>query len=380
MVSMKTRTERTLFFDFLPLDLGDLGGFKTRFLLYTVPGQVFYNATRKLVLRGVDALIFVADSERGKMDENIDSLNNLKDNLKEYGLRLEDTPWVIQYNKRDLPEVYSIEELENALNPGRVPYFEATAMTGQGVFETFRGVSRIVLQKLSKEVKLGESRVIRRPQAISGAETGALAKPAGADAPTSKARVPDPGKVGTTPIASPSAFSKPAHEPAESRPVSSHPSNSAPFHAESRFEEANAGSRRDPSFEEGDGDMGQKTDSHDGAKWPASKLPEVTPAIGPGPVPSVYADILSRRPAKGGFWGRLLGRNKAEPEPEPTYVSRTPVSLPIGRGTGEPVVIERKLRIPITLGPEEIARGARLRLVLEVQVESSGSESEHKVA
>jgi signal recognition particle receptor subunit beta len=158
MVSMKTRTERTLFFDFLPIDLGDIGGFKTRFLLYTVPGQVYYNATRKLVLRGVDAIIFVADSARDKMAENIESLQNLHDNLSEYGLDLDEIPFVIQYNKRDLPDVYSVEELEKALNPNGVPCYEVVATTGQGVFESFRGIARLLMQKLGNEIKFGDSK------------------------------------------------------------------------------------------------------------------------------------------------------------------------------------------------------------------------------
>jgi signal recognition particle receptor subunit beta len=147
MVSMKTQSDRTLFFDLLPLDLGEIMGFKTRFLLYTVPGQVFYNATRKLVLKGADAIVFVADSEVGKMEENKESLANLKTNLAEYGLSLDETPWVIQYNKRDLPNVYSVEELDAELNEGgKVPSFEAVAPTGKGVFETFRGVSHLLME------------------------------------------------------------------------------------------------------------------------------------------------------------------------------------------------------------------------------------------
>jgi signal recognition particle receptor subunit beta len=152
MVSMKTKTERTLFFDFLPVHLGELSGFKTRFLLYTVPGQVYYNATRKLVLKGVDAVVFVADSKRGKMDENVESLENLRENLKDLGLTLDRLPWVIQYNKRDLTEIYSLEELEAVLNPGRVPAYEGVASTGVGVVETFKGVSRLLLRKLAKDV------------------------------------------------------------------------------------------------------------------------------------------------------------------------------------------------------------------------------------
>lgn len=152
MVSMKTKTERTLFFDFLPVNLGELAGFKTRFLLYTVPGQVYYNATRKLVLKGVDAVVFVADSKRGKMDENVESLENLKENLREHGLNIDDLPWVIQYNKRDLPDAYSVDELERVLNPSRVPYYEAVATNGQGVVDTFKAVSKLLLRKLSKEI------------------------------------------------------------------------------------------------------------------------------------------------------------------------------------------------------------------------------------
>ena len=120
MVSMKTQSDRTLFFDLLPLDLGEIMGFKTRFLLYTVPGQVFYNATRKLVLKGADAIVFVADSEVGKMEENKESLGNLRANLAEYSLNLDDLPWVIQYNKRDIANAYTIEELNAELSGERV--------------------------------------------------------------------------------------------------------------------------------------------------------------------------------------------------------------------------------------------------------------------
>jgi hypothetical protein len=153
MVSMKTQSDRTLFFDLLPLDLGEIMGFKTRFLLYTVPGQVFYNATRKLVLKGADAIVFVADSQVGKMDENLESLQNLRQNLSDYGLRLDDIPWVLQYNKRDLPNVYSIGELNASLNPGgNIPIFESVASQGTGVFETFRGISHLLMQKVTREL------------------------------------------------------------------------------------------------------------------------------------------------------------------------------------------------------------------------------------
>jgi signal recognition particle receptor subunit beta len=152
MVSMKTQTDRTLFFDLLPLDLGELSGMKTRFLLYTVPGQVYYNATRKLVLKGVDAVVFVADSSPDKMAENRESLTNLEANLKSYGLDLKNIPWVIQFNKRDLPNALSVEEMNQELNRYRVPTYESQAANGVGVFETLRGVSKLLLAKISKDV------------------------------------------------------------------------------------------------------------------------------------------------------------------------------------------------------------------------------------
>jgi mutual gliding-motility protein MglA len=147
MVSLATETERTLFFDFLPLDLGEIRGFKTRFHLYTVPGQVFYDASRKLILRGVDGVCFVADSQEARMDANLESLENLRLNLEEQGFNLDELPYVIQYNKRDMPEVLTVEDLDLALNPTKVPHFEAIAIKGPGVFETLKGLARQVIQK-----------------------------------------------------------------------------------------------------------------------------------------------------------------------------------------------------------------------------------------
>ncbi len=152
LVSLATEQDRTLFFDFLPLDLGQVKGFKTKFQLYTVPGQVYYNATRKLVLRGVDGIVFVVDSQRDRLQENIDSLKNLQDNLAEYGYRLEEIPWILQYNKRDLPEVMTLEEMQRIFNPtGEVPFIEAVATTGVGVRETLKGISGLVIRHLNQE-------------------------------------------------------------------------------------------------------------------------------------------------------------------------------------------------------------------------------------
>ncbi len=150
MISLATETERTLFFDFLPLALGEIRGFKTRFHLYTVPGQVFYDASRKLILKGVDGVVFVADSQEERLDANIESLENLKVNLEEQGYELEKLPFVIQYNKCDLPNITDLDELRELLNPWGVPEFQACATTGEGVFETLKAVAKLILLELKK--------------------------------------------------------------------------------------------------------------------------------------------------------------------------------------------------------------------------------------
>ena len=150
LISLATETERTLFFDFLPVDLGAIRGFKTRFHLYTVPGQVFYDASRKLILKGVDGVIFVADSQIERTEANIESVENLRTNLAEQGYSLDKLPYVVQYNKRDLPNVASVDELRQMLNPTNVPDFEAVARTGVGVFDTLKSVAKLVLTELKK--------------------------------------------------------------------------------------------------------------------------------------------------------------------------------------------------------------------------------------
>jgi len=182
LISLATETERTLFFDFLPVDLGTIRGFKTRFHLYTVPGQVYYNASRKLILKNVDGIVFVGDSQAERMEANLESMQNLYDNMAEYGYDLTKMPFVVQYNKRDLPTAAPVMELQAALNPGweltepakfrttpdpyhggenlvdqiatgewveRAPYFEAVAITGEGVFDTLKAVSKLVLKALA---------------------------------------------------------------------------------------------------------------------------------------------------------------------------------------------------------------------------------------
>jgi signal recognition particle receptor subunit beta len=150
LISLATETDRTLFFDFLPVELGTIKNYKVRFHLYTVPGQVFYNATRKLVLKGADGVIFVADSQRAMLDANLESLTNLRDNFAEQGVDIAEFPMVMQFNKRDLPDVLSADELNAALNQRSVPFYEAVAKTGAGVLKTFTAISKLVLQDMQK--------------------------------------------------------------------------------------------------------------------------------------------------------------------------------------------------------------------------------------
>ncbi len=149
MISLATETERTLFFDFLPIDLGEVRGFKTRFHLYTVPGQVYYNASRRLILKGVDGLVFVADSQASRAEANIEAMHNLYENLETYGYDLESIPFAIQYNKRDVPNILAPEKLRAQINPMGVPDFEGIAIDGTGVFETLSCVSKLVVETLS---------------------------------------------------------------------------------------------------------------------------------------------------------------------------------------------------------------------------------------
>jgi len=150
LISLATETDRTLFFDFLPLDLGSVRGFKTRFHLYTVPGQVFYDASRKLILKGVDGVVFVADSQEARMDANVESLRNLEENLRENGFELKSIPYALQLNKRDLPTAVPVDDLYRVLNMKGEPTFEAVAVQGMGVFETLKAVAKQVLYDLRR--------------------------------------------------------------------------------------------------------------------------------------------------------------------------------------------------------------------------------------
>src|SRR5262249_13560582 len=191
MVSLETETDRTLFFDLLPLEVGVIGGMKVRLQLYTVPGQVFYNATRKLVLKGVDGAAFMADSQRIALDANLESLSNLKANFAELGIAADQVPIVFQYNKRDIRNILPVEDLQKALNPGGARHFEAAALHGVGVFETLKAVSKLAITSVRKK--------------LSGEEARSASAPGARPAPAPTTPVPPPLPSPPTPSGGPAA-------------------------------------------------------------------------------------------------------------------------------------------------------------------------------
>lgn len=234
LTSISTDGDRTLFFDYMPLDLGSIAGMKTSFQMYTVPGQVYYNSTRKLVLQGVDGVIFIADSSPDSMEANIEALRNLEENLNEYGKSLATLPHVIQFNKRDLPEAVSMEEMNKALNPHEAPVFEAVAATGQGVFPTLKGLAALVLRNIQAECASGSSLArtgFHRAPGTPGAQQPA-AQPAGVSQPaaaTPRAPLsmeePEPATAGTAAAGSLDLAARSAGTPA---PASAAPAPPAP--------------------------------------------------------------------------------------------------------------------------------------------------------
>jgi hypothetical protein len=218
LTSIATEGDRTLFFDFMPLDLGNIAGIKTKFQLYTVPGQVYYNSTRKLVLQGVDGIVFVADSQADKLEECIESLENLKTNLREYGRDLDSIPVVFQWNKRDLPTALPLETLEERLNPNHAPSFCAVAATGEGVFPTLKALASLVLESINRDKREGITET-RMPAVAVGAPPGS---PAARRAAATSAAPAASGR----PAAAPAAASAPARAAPAAAPV--RPAASAP--------------------------------------------------------------------------------------------------------------------------------------------------------
>lgn len=210
LTSVATKQDRTLFFDLLPLEVGRVRDFIIRLQLYTVPGQVYYNASRRIVLRGVDGVVFVADSQVGKMEENIESLQNLMDNLIENGVDPSTVPVVLQYNKRDMKPTYSVEELNSAINKNDLSYFEAIASTGQGVFNTLKGISAVVIKDVKDKLDTADTRRPSSPTPkpeIESATTEPTPKPQAETAAT--IQTPKPEAETAPPIQKPESTEQP---------------------------------------------------------------------------------------------------------------------------------------------------------------------------
>jgi hypothetical protein len=238
LTSIATEQDRTLFFDFMPLDLGQVAGMKTKLFLYTVPGQVYYDSTRKLVLQGADGVSFIADSDPNRMNDNIESFKNLEKNLKEYGVDIRKIPLVIQYNKRDLPGALSVAELNAKVNPIGAPTFEAVAVKGEGVMQTLKGISKLVVDKLNEEyapVKTAATPTpapAARPPAPApapAAKPGSSPRiPTAAPAPAAPRPVPAPAPARPAAAAPPPPRPAPAAPPVPARPTAVRPAPAAP--------------------------------------------------------------------------------------------------------------------------------------------------------
>lgn len=313
MVSMKTKAERTLFFDLLPINRGTIGDFKVRFLLYTVPGQVYYNATRKLVLKGADAIVFVADSQRSQLAANIDSLRNLRTNLLEYGMCLDDLPWVITYNKRDMPDAMSIEELERELNPYGVPSYPSIAVSGEGVFETFQKISDMLMERLESQLRGDSARTTPRSQTMQS--------PFGADPRAAREPLP--------------SMAHPQAPPAQ------------PAGAREEFV-------IDRGFDPVAPAMPQRSPSYPAARpaappMSAPRAPE--PFVQPAYAPPAYAPQPTYAP---------------QPAYSPAAAAPAVSTLPVREAP--PLVLQRQIVLQVTAG--ELAGGTRkIRLVLDITID-----------
>src|SRR3989442_8305462 len=195
LLYLATKTDRTLFFDFLPIELGKIRGMSTRVQLYTVPGQVFYNSTRKLVLKGADGVVFVADSQGKMLEANVESYKNLEDNLREMGLRIEEIPLVMQFNKRDLPHLSSVEEMHTQINRHNAPFYEAVSTTGIGVEDTLKAITKLVLNNLSTKYKLEGAAPAETVSSSAGSDPGSAGPPPARPAPAGPRPVPPPARA-----------------------------------------------------------------------------------------------------------------------------------------------------------------------------------------
>lgn len=273
LTSIATEGDRTLFFDYMPLELGKVGGMNTKFQLYTVPGQVYYNATRKLVLQGADGVVFVADSQPDKMDENLESFQNLEENLREQGLDPKTIPMVLQWNKRDLPNILPVEELDKRMNKYGAPTFEAVAVTGDGVFPTLKKLAQIVLEKLNREY---------------GLQNDGPGGPGAKEAPAAKAEAPAAAPKEATKTAAGTSSAPKRDKPVESSAKVEPPKRESEAPAARPKERASADEKHERSDRDRDRDR-ERDKERDRERDKERDLPKSKPrdfnVSAPAPVP-----------------------------------------------------------------------------------------------
>ncbi len=369
MVSMKTKTDRTLFFDFLPLSAGEINGFRTRFLLYTVPGQVYYNATRKLVLKGADGIVFVADSDPQLRQANKESLANLEKNLNEYGTSIDQMPIVLQYNKRDLPQALPLEELNADLNPRGLLVVPAVAIRGEGVFETFKEITRLVFQKMHDRFEKAAPRSASVPPISAGRE----AEPARAWRGSAAPAQPSSSSEKPAVIAAPA--SAPPLQPAKTRGLT-HASEDEVIHL-STIDQILAGRKPAPAALAAIAPAIAPSGSHAiAAPEPSAPVAQAAPrpvAAVAAPAPSASAEIAlsvpepAATPAEISLLAPLRTPSAAIPELLTAAPAAAPeiVLEPAAALVPGVAVVEHRVLVPVVIpGP---IRG-RIRLVLEVDI------------
>jgi signal recognition particle receptor subunit beta len=384
MVSMKTKTDRTLFFDFLPLSAGEINGFRTRFLLYTVPGQVYYNATRKLVLKGADGIVFVADSDPQLRQANKESLANLEKNLNEYGTSIDQIPIVLQYNKRDLPQALPLEELNADLNPRGLLVVPAVAIRGEGVFETFKEITRLVFQKMhdrfekagprptsvppmsgSRDAEPARSttRVPAGPEAASAAKPAAAAVGKPAAAVTASTRGPMPPHASADEVIHLSTIDQilagRKGAPAEKAASPQAAAAPAPVAAQPPVAQAAPAAPQPPLAP-----VAQAASSvAPTAAAPAASL-EIEPVAPRAAATAEELTILPPTPAAPAPTPRAAASKPARTAPAPAHGAENAHDSH-AHGAGLAAVVEHRVRVPVVIpGPIQ----GRLRLILEVDI------------
>ena len=309
LISLATESDRTLYFDFLPINIGTINGFAAKFQLYTVPGQVYYNATRKLVLRGVDGIVFVADSQPDKMEENVESLMNLEENLREYGYDINDLPLVIQYNNRDLPGVMSVEQLNAKLNPRGWPHFEASATIGNGVFDTLKLIIKLVLDK-AKSTSAPRPRPgeVERRTPVAASTLAAAGAPGPSAAFESRPEKPPPVIVAASAPPTPS----PAEGPAPTTPLEPPPVARTPEVSPAETTDVGASERSVPPA------------SHQYRPYPGDEKEEDNQRK---ISPTTFSPVQREEPAEASIGQKLIKPDSADKE-DPSEMTGAPTVAP----------------------------------------------------